>query len=154
MPEHSRISISGTVTAIFGHRFVVQTGDSKHLADLGPDAARQIQLNEGDEVRVTGERRSSEIKVSEIVKAGGRAIQIAHQTTTREPRADRDPRAVIEAITRHGFDVVTRLRPTAEQRKFRKRPAKGSAVKLVGMIPKHKPAAIRRPRPKSAAAAG
>jgi hypothetical protein len=141
MPKRSLISVSGTVTAIFGHRFVIQSGDSKHLADIGPDAAGQIRLTEGDDVRVTGERQSSEIKVSEIVKAGGRAIRIAHQTSMQETRAEWDARAVIEAITRHGFDVVTQ-----------RRPAKGSAVKVVGMIPKYKPAAIRRPKPRSAAA--
>jgi hypothetical protein len=79
MPEHHPASVSGTVTAVFAHRFVIESKDTKYLADIGPDAVKLVELKEGDKVSVTGERKPSEIKVTEIVKAGGKPIRIAHK---------------------------------------------------------------------------
>jgi hypothetical protein len=79
MPERHNTSVSGTVTAVFAHRFVIESKESKYLADIGPDAVKLVDLQEGDKVSVTGERKPSEIKVTEIVKGGGKPIRNAHK---------------------------------------------------------------------------
>ena len=50
MPDHTHITVTGEVTDIFAHRFVVKTDAGKLLADLGPKGAEQVALRDGDEV--------------------------------------------------------------------------------------------------------
>jgi hypothetical protein len=77
MPHHESRSFSGTVTHIFGHRFVIRTEDSDVLADLTPRGVEQITLRLHDAVRVEGEMKPSELKVSRLTR-GGETIQIDH----------------------------------------------------------------------------
>jgi hypothetical protein len=77
-PEHKHISISGTVTAVFAHRFVIEGKDGKHLADIGPDAVDFVDVQEGDKVTVEGERKPSEIKVTKITKGSDKLIEVEH----------------------------------------------------------------------------
>jgi hypothetical protein len=47
--EHKRqTSISGTVTSVFVHRFVVDSGDSEFQADIGRERVGLVGLQEGD----------------------------------------------------------------------------------------------------------
>jgi hypothetical protein len=65
--EEPAKALSGEVTEIFAHRFVVKTAaDGKVLADLGPKGAEQVLLKEGDRVELVGELKPSEIKVHSI----------------------------------------------------------------------------------------
>jgi hypothetical protein len=64
--EEPTKALSGQVTDIFAHRFVVKTADGKVLADLGPKGAEQVLLKEGDRVELVGELKPSEIKVHSI----------------------------------------------------------------------------------------
>jgi hypothetical protein len=41
-------SISGTVTNVFVHRFVVESGDSTFQSDIGPERVGLVGLQEGD----------------------------------------------------------------------------------------------------------
>ena len=43
-------TVTGKVTHIFGHRFVVKTGDGDLLADLTPKGLDQIALRLNDDV--------------------------------------------------------------------------------------------------------
>ena len=61
-------ALSGEVTDIFAHRFVLKTADGKVLADLGPEGAEQVLLTEGDRVELWGELKPSEIKVHSIAR--------------------------------------------------------------------------------------
>ncbi len=63
MPDHILINLSGEVTDIFAHRFVVKTEAGKILADLGPKGAEQVTLREGDKVTLSGEMKPSELKI-------------------------------------------------------------------------------------------
>ena len=156
MPEHQHISVAGTVTAVFAHRFVIESKGSKHLADVGPEAVKQIDLKEGDKVTVTGEQKPSEIKVTEIVKAGGTPIRIEHKKKHdhEEPHAFRDPKAAIEAVTQHGFKVIAEPRRKPKHFEILGRSAKGEVlefhVELDGDIRKRKPADLHEPKWKSA----
>ena len=156
MPGHHHISVSGTVTAVFAHRFVVESAGVKHLADIGPEAVRLVDLREGDKVTVTGEQRPSEIKVTEIVKAGGAPIRIEHgkKHDHHEPHAHRDPRAAIEAVTREGFEIIGEPRRKPKHLEILGRSAKGDVlefhVELGGAIRKRKLADLHEPKWKSA----
>lgn len=160
MPEHHHTSVSGTVTAVFAHRFVIESEDAKHLADIGPEAVNLVGLKEGDKVAVTGEQKPSEIKVTEIVKAGGKPIRIEHKKKKHdhdEPHAHQDPKAAIEAVTREGFKVIAEPRRKPKHFEILGRSAKGEAiefhVELDGAIRKRKPADLHEPKWKSAVAA-
>jgi len=160
MPEHHHTSVSGTVIAVFAHRFVIESGHAKYLADIGPEAVTLVGLKEGDKVSVTGERKPSEIKVTEIVKSGGKPIRIEHKQKKHhhdEPHAYRDPKPAIEAVTREGFKVVAEPRRKPKHFEILGRSAKGEAVEfhveLDGAIRKRKPADIQEPKWKPAIAA-
>jgi hypothetical protein len=156
VPEHHHTSVSGTVTAVFAHRFVVASKGSKHLADVGPEAIKLVDLKEGDKVTVTGEQKPSEIKVTEIVKADGTPIRIEHKKKHDhdEPHAYRDPKAAIEAVKRHGFEVIAEPRRKPKHFEILGRSAKGEVlefhVELDGDIRKRKPADPHEPKWKSA----
>ncbi len=157
MPEHQHISVSGTVTAVFAHRFVVEGKGTKHLADVGPEAAKLVDLKEGDKVTLTGEQKPSEIKVTELVKAGGKPIHIEHRKKHGhdEPHVYRDPAPAIEAVTQHGFKVIAEPRRKPKHFEILGRSANGEVlefhVELDGNIRKRKPADPHEPKWKSAA---
>jgi hypothetical protein len=67
--RHTR-SLSGQVTDIFAHRFLVRTDKGKVLADLGPKGAGKAPLREGDQVDLIGDMKPSELKVHSITKNG------------------------------------------------------------------------------------
>jgi hypothetical protein len=58
--ERGEHTLSGQVTDIFAHRFVVNTANGKILADLGPKGAEQVALKEGDRVELAGDMKPSE----------------------------------------------------------------------------------------------
>jgi hypothetical protein len=70
------VKTSGTVTDVFGHRFVVQTSNGKVLADIGPKAT--IKLSPHERVEIEGEQKPTEIKVMRIAIGGGAARDTHH----------------------------------------------------------------------------
>jgi len=107
-PEYKHISISGTVTAVFAHRFVIEGKDGKHLADIGPDAVDFVDVQEGDKVTVEGERKPSEIKVTKITKGSDKLIEVEHIKRHQRDgaREHRDSVKAVVAVEREGFEVV------------------------------------------------
>jgi len=153
MPEHHHISVSGTVTAVFAHRFVIVSKDSKHLADIGPEGLKHVDLKEGDKVTVTGEQKPTEIKVTEIVTAGGKPIRIEHKKKKhghKEHHAYHDPHDAIEAVKQQGFKVIAEPRRKPKHFEILGRSAKGEVlefhVELDGDIRKRKPADLDEPK--------
>ena len=71
-------TLSGEITDVFAHRFVIRTDAGKALADLGPKGAETSTLKVGERVDVTGEMKPSELKVSRLVRAGQEPIAIDH----------------------------------------------------------------------------
>ena len=141
-PEHKNISISGTVSAVFAHRFVIESMDGKFLADLGPEGVDLVRLQQGDKVTVKGERKPSEIKVTEIAKGDGEPISLEHKKK-HEHDDNRDPRDALAAVAHEGFVVVGEARRKPKHFEILGRSAKGKLsefhVEFDGTIRKHKP---------------
>jgi hypothetical protein len=115
MPPHEHDphpirKISGMVTDIFAHRFVLKTKDGTLLGDLTPHGATEVRLHIGDAVDIEGEQKPSEIKVSKITHEG-RTIVIAHKPpkhddkhTDHHPHAD--PAPALAAAKAAGYRIV------------------------------------------------
>ena len=77
MPHHAYKTVSGKITHVFGHRFVLKTADSDQLADLTPHGLGQIDLAIGEVVTIEGEMKPTELKVNRLTRAG-RSVDIDH----------------------------------------------------------------------------
>ena len=95
---------TGTVWAVFGHRFAIEGADGRHLADFGPNGADGVALRVGDVVTVEGERKPSEIKVARLTTADG----TVHAVTWPDKHADLpgDPAAAVAAAEAAGYRVT------------------------------------------------
>ena len=104
-------ALSGEVTDIFAHRFVLKTADGKVLADLGPEGAEQVLLKEGDRVELEGELKPSEIKVHSIAKNGGPLI-LVHPPLKPHPHdhEEADPGPALKTAEANGFTVLGKPR--------------------------------------------
>ena len=104
MPDHPMTKISGKITHIFGHRFVVQAAGEAMLADLTPDGAEQVRLRIGDEVQLTGEMKPTELKVSSFT-SGANKVTIAHKKK-HEAHVQADPRQALKAAHEAGYQPL------------------------------------------------
>jgi hypothetical protein len=105
MTHDDHTNVSGDVTDIFAHRFVVATATGRVLADLGTRGAEKVRLLVGDHVDLWGEMKPSELKVSRIAQSGGTAISIGHGKPT-DDREDLYAAAALGTVAAHGFTVV------------------------------------------------
>jgi len=99
-------TITGTVWAVFGHRFAIEAKDVRVLADLGPKGAEGIAIADGDTVTITGERKPSETKVTSITLKDGIVREIAWPKKPHEEKADHapaDPAAALAAVKADGY---------------------------------------------------
>jgi hypothetical protein len=64
--DETTVTVSGTIQDIFAHRFVVQTTKGKILADFGKHNMGKIILDVGDGVALTGEQKTSELKIHKM----------------------------------------------------------------------------------------
>lgn len=102
MPDHKTLTITGKITHVFGHRFVVETDDGAVLADLTPKGADQVTIHRGDIVELSGEMKPTELKVSRLTRAG-RTVTIAHK---HHDHGDADPRVALRAVEDAGFEPL------------------------------------------------
>lgn len=101
-------TITGTVWAVFGHRFAVEAKDGRVLADLGPKGAEGIAVAAGDTVTITGERKPSEIKVTSISLKDGIDREISWPKKAHEEMAEGDlagAAAALAAVKAQGYVV-------------------------------------------------
>jgi len=106
MPRHEYKTISGTITHVFGHRFVLRTGHGDVVADLSPNGAEQIALRLNDEVTIEGEMKPSELKVVRLTRAGD-TIRIEHKPKPpKEHGSHVDPSVVLAAAEAAGFAIL------------------------------------------------
>ena len=106
MPNPRYTTITGTVTHIFGHRFVINTRHGDVLADLTPKGLEQIVLRLNDDVILEGEMKPSELKVVRLSRAS-RTFVIEHKAKPHHdhhPHAD--PSIVLAAAHAAGFEVL------------------------------------------------
>ena len=104
MPDHHTTSVSGKITHVFGHRFVVQTAGDAMLADLTPHGAEQVTLRVGDEVKLAGEIKPTELKVLSFT-SGGNTVAIVHKKE-HEAHGDADPRQALKAAEAAGYQTL------------------------------------------------
>lgn len=79
----SSITVTGVVTDIFAHRFVLATASGRLLADLTPAGQERIRLAVGDEVTIEGHQKPSEIKVVRL-RRGQDDVTIGEPGEARE----------------------------------------------------------------------
>jgi hypothetical protein len=125
-------SLSGRVTDVFAHRFVVVTGKGKVLADLGPKGAERVSLKEGDRVELTGDMKPSELKVHSIAKNGAPPVLVDHPDKLRphphELEADSKP--ALKTVEANGFTVLGRPRRKPKHFEILGRDPAGDMVEL------------------------
>ncbi len=110
MHNEHHVTLSGEITDIFAHRFVVRTAQGTILADLGPKGADAVTIAPGDHVELTGEQKPSEVKVSRLT-ANGQTVAIEHGRKDHpEARDDNpapvDPAAAVAAVEAKGFQLA------------------------------------------------
>lgn len=105
MPHHETVTVAGKITHVFGHRFVVQADHEPVLADITPKGLEQIELRLGDSVELTGEKKPSELKVTQFTR-DGRTVTIAHKEKHHEHHGDADPKVALKAARAAGFATL------------------------------------------------
>ncbi|MBW4667443.1 MAG: NirD/YgiW/YdeI family stress tolerance protein [Cyanomargarita calcarea GSE-NOS-MK-12-04C] len=72
------IGISGQVQSIVGNKFTLNDGTGQIIVDAGPGRWHQINLNQGEQVTVTGELSKSgqEFNAFNIRRSNGSVIEI------------------------------------------------------------------------------
>jgi hypothetical protein len=139
--EHFQTSVSGRVTDIFAHRFVVATSAGTILADLGPKGLQEVTLRVGDDVMLKGEQKPSELKV-EAITIGDRTIALKPDSDDHQHPADVE-RVARNAVANAGFEPVGLVKHKPKHFEILGR--RGDAysefhVELGGRIRKSKPA--------------
>jgi hypothetical protein len=130
--EKQTRSLSGQVTDIFAHRFVIKTEKGKVLADLGPKGAGQVLIKEGDRVELIGEMKPSELKVHSVARNGARPILIEHPGKPHPPYEleERDPKPALKTAEANGFTVMGKPRRKPKHFEVLGRDPAGDMVEL------------------------
>jgi hypothetical protein len=129
--EEQSKTLSGEVTDIFAHRFVVKTADGKVLADLGPKGADQVPLKAGDRVNLIGNMKPSELKVHSIARNGERPVGIEHPKKPHPHELDEaDPGPALKTAEANGFTVLGKPRRKPKHFEILGRDLAGDVVEL------------------------
>ena len=113
MPHHERREISGEIVDVFAHRFTIETGQGRVLADLGPKGADAFRLAPGLRIVASGEMKPSELKVDRIARDGEPPVEIAHKKPHEHGpdhgphhHAPADPQVALRAVSASGMQPV------------------------------------------------
>ena len=68
--------IAGTVTDVFGPRFVVETATGKVLVDIGPKGAEKVGIKRGAKIEIEGDRNKDDQLRAHRVTMGGHAYEV------------------------------------------------------------------------------
>lgn len=105
MSEQHR-KLSGTITHVFAHRFVVATPDGAVLADVTPHGMEVVNLRVGAAVQLEGEMKPSELKVFRFT-CNGKSVAIEHKKKHHHDHHDpADPEVARRALRQAGFEPV------------------------------------------------
>jgi hypothetical protein len=131
--SHEETTLSGQVTDVFAHRFVVKTANAKVLADLGPKGAELISLKEGDRVELAGDMKPSELKVHSIAKNGAPPVHVEHPPKPHPRQLEHeeaDPERALKTVEANGFTVLGRPRRKPKHFEILGRDPAGDIVEL------------------------
>jgi hypothetical protein len=68
--------IAGTVTDVFGPRFVVETATGNVLVDIGPKGADKVVIKRGEKIEIEGDRHRDELNARRVTLADGHAYEV------------------------------------------------------------------------------
>jgi hypothetical protein len=68
--------IAGTVTDVFGHRFVVETATGKVLVDIGPKGADKVVIKRGEKIEIEGGQNEDQLRAHRVTLADGHAYDV------------------------------------------------------------------------------
>ena len=108
-PEHETRSLSGQVTDVFAHRFVVKTGKGKVLADLGPKGAERVPLEGGRSRRPDRRHEAVGVEGSQHRKKRSAA---GPRRSSRKPHPhphdleEADPKPALRTAEANGLTIV------------------------------------------------
>lgn len=95
----------GTIWAVFGHRVALESGSDRVLADLGPGGMGSLSLKVGDTIRVAGERKPCEIKVTSLTLPDGTLHAISWDRPHHAHAPAADPERARDALRRAGYRI-------------------------------------------------
>lgn len=124
--------LSGTVTDVFGTRFVVETATGNVLVDIGPKGADRVVIKRGEKIGIEGDRRANEVRAHRVTMGDGHAYTVDKPgkswrewlTGNRTPVAKPsfDPAQARNLATGKGYQVSGE--PVAMRRHFKVMAAK------------------------------
>ena len=65
--------IVGTITDVFGRRFVVETATGKVPVDIGPKGADKVTIKRGEKIEIEGDRNEDLLRAHRVTLADGHA---------------------------------------------------------------------------------
>ncbi len=114
------VNVKGTVTDVFGHRYVVDEGSKKSLVDIGPKGADAIAIKTGDKVTVDGELTDAgEVRAAKVAVGDAAAVEIPGSKSwwerlTGSDKEDKTPFGPEEAkavVTKAGYEPIGDPKP-------------------------------------------
>lgn len=111
MPNQDNIQISGRITDVFAHRFVIQIADGERkLADIGPKGLEAFKLEVGTEIVADASEKPSELKIHKIAVKGGKPVAIEHGKKHRPEghgeHGHAKPAVAVKAVREAGLEPV------------------------------------------------
>jgi hypothetical protein len=116
----AKVTVTGNVTDVFGHRYVVDEGGKKSLVDIGPKGRDAVTINSGDKVSVEGELTDAgEVRAASVAVGDKPAVELPEartwweKLTGAEPKdkVDLTPDAAKVMVQKAGYEVIGEPRP-------------------------------------------
>lgn len=112
------VKIEGTVTDVFGHRYVVDEGGKKSLVDIGPKGLDAVTIKSGDRVKIKGEATDAgEVRAQQVAVGDGQPIEL-HKSwwdklTGKDDKSETafTPEDAKAIVTKAGYVPVGEPRP-------------------------------------------
>lgn len=115
-----KVTVTGTVTDTFGHRYVVDDSGKKSLVDIGPKGSDSVSIKSGDKLVVEGEMTDAgEVRAASVAVGGAAAVELPEarswwQKLTGAGKDDGKPFGPVEAkdeVIKAGYEVVGEPKP-------------------------------------------
>ncbi len=85
LPQRGGMTIEGTVTDVFGNRFVLQDDSGRVLVETGPDRNRRLDIKPGEKLRVVGKPDDGGFDAFTIRRGDGSEI-VVRKDDDKKPR--------------------------------------------------------------------
>jgi hypothetical protein len=114
------VKVTGTVTDVFGHRYVVDEGGKKSLVDIGPKGRQLVTIKTGDKISVDGEfTDAGEVQARSVTVADKPAVALPEPGswwqklagTGKAEGPELTPQSAKEMVAKGGYEVVGEPRP-------------------------------------------